>query len=222
MRREFTPEHRQRISDGGKGRQVSGATRQKISASLMGHEVTEETVAKVRASRVGYRTSEETRAKLRAAMVGRKITDEWKEAMRRGNARPEVKEKKRQALLRRFPLIQGQQANTPIEIRLQEALTQADIRWLSSQRKLHRFVVDLELVDAPIIVEADGALHRLPRGIERDKRRDAALQDAGYVVLHFTGKQIYHEIDACVGAIRDALARVAQEIVGQSELHGDM
>jgi len=222
MRREMTAEYRQKISAAGIGHPTSEATRAKISESLKGHAVLEETKAKIRVTRADYRWSDETRAKFHTAMVGRKPSEAARQAMRDGCARPEVKERKRQLLLQRFPLIQGnKQSNTPIEVRLQNALTQAGIGWLSQQRKLNRYIVDLELTDAPIILEADGTLHLLPRGIERDRKRDAALRDAGYTVLHFTGKQIYHDINGCVERVREALGN-AQEIMGQSELHGDM
>lgn len=57
-----------------------------------------------------------------------------------------------------------------------------------------------------LVVEADGeSFHDNPLAFERDRRRDRALQLAGYRVVRFTYKQIETEPDAVITAIRRLL-----------------
>ena len=67
--------------------------------------------------------------------------------------------------------------------------------------------VDLLWRDQRLIVEVDGyAAHSSPWAFERDRRKTAALQALGYVVLRVTPRQIADHTDAVIAWIRGALA----------------
>jgi hypothetical protein len=52
--------------------------------------------------------------------------------------------------------------------------------------------VDLELVDAPVVVEADSALHHSSKSdVDRDQRRDRALGRLGLVVVRVTDEEAF-------------------------------
>ena len=87
--------------------------------------------------------------------------------------------------------------NTPIELRLQDALKAAGIGFATHKRLVNRYVVDIVLNQALIVVEADGVVHRISDG-SRDKKRDAAHEAAGYRVFRFTGSEINSDAGACV------------------------
>ena len=72
------------------------------------------------------------------------------------------------------------------------------------------------------VVECDGhEFHeRTKEQAERDKKRDRELQGAGYMVLRFTGSQIYRDPLGCAGEtvihIGDALRRLREGESGMS------
>jgi very-short-patch-repair endonuclease len=87
--------------------------------------------------------------------------------------------------------------NTPIERRLQDALMSMGISFRTQSRIVERYVVDIQILQAPIIIEADGIRHRLGNGL-RDAKRDAAHQAAGYKVYRFSGNEINSDALACI------------------------
>ncbi len=62
---------------------------------------------------------------------------------------------------------------------------------------------------ARLIVELDGyAFHRTVAAFERDRRRDAALQLAGYRVMRFTHRRLEAERATVVETVRAMLSAV--------------
>lgn len=72
------------------------------------------------------------------------------------------------------------------------------------QHPLGPFIVDFFCKDARLVVEADGAPH-FPRPW-RDRRRDAWLAAAGFVVLRLPNRLILHHPDRALDRIRRLLA----------------
>jgi very-short-patch-repair endonuclease len=64
--------------------------------------------------------------------------------------------------------------------------------------------VDFRVVDTPVVLECDGwAYHGVQRHtFERDRRRDAELIAAGWIVLRFT----YRSVTTAPGATADRIA----------------
>jgi very-short-patch-repair endonuclease len=100
-------------------------------------------------------------------------------------------------------------ANTPIERRLHDALKVAGIGFTTQRRVAERYVADIVLHQAPVVIEADGARHRSGEAaIKRDEVRDAAHAVAGYRVFRFSGSQINADAMACVRQVIDACGLV--------------
>lgn len=118
---------------------------------------------------------------------------------------PAFKEAHRVSLLKRFDELRGPSAGSPLEALLHGALRRAGLSFTTQGRKLGRYVVDIELLQAPVIIEADGLLHRLERRKALDEIRDAALTKAGYQVFRFDGSQINADPDACIRSVVDAV-----------------
>jgi very-short-patch-repair endonuclease len=129
---------------------------------------------------------------------GREWSAEWRAAHKRSTSTPEFAEKSRQALLARLPSMRGPATNTPIEQRLQGALKCAGIGFTTQSLLLERYLVDIELRQAAVVIEADGAQHTLKIQRAKDAERDAALAQAGYRVFRFTGSEINSDADECV------------------------
>jgi very-short-patch-repair endonuclease len=135
-------------------------------------------------------------------------TDERKAKHKAACNTPEFKEAHRVSLLKRFDELRGPSADSPLEKLLHGALKRAGLSFTTQRRKLGRYVVDIELLQAPIVIEADGLSHRLERRMALDKVRDAALVEAGYQVYRFNGTEINADPDACVRSVMDAAGLV--------------
>jgi very-short-patch-repair endonuclease len=74
---------------------------------------------------------------------------------------------------------------------------------------VHGFLVDAVWRNRRIVVELDGYdSHRTRTAFEEDRKRDTALQLAGYVVLRITYQRLTKEPNLVVAEIRWALDRV--------------
>jgi very-short-patch-repair endonuclease len=135
---------------------------------------------------------------------GKQWSPEHREAHKRATATPEFAEKSRQALLKRLPSMRGPATNTPIERRLHDALKAAGIGFTTQSCLLDRYLVDIELHQAPILIEADGAQHTLRDQKAKDAERDAALTAAGYRIFRFTGSEINRNAAECVHRVVEA------------------
>jgi very-short-patch-repair endonuclease len=73
------------------------------------------------------------------------------------------------------------------------------------------FEVDLAWLHGRVVVEVDGyEYHRDRASFERDRRRDVALQVAGFRVLRFTHRRLVDEPDYVIAELRQALAADAR------------
>lgn len=134
----------------------------------------------------------------------RSWTPEWRAAHKAGCSTPEFAQKSREALLERLPRMRGPATNTPIERRMQDALQAAGIGFTTQSVLLGRYLVDFEIRQAPIVIEADGAQHTLRDRKAQDAIRDADLIEAGYRVFRFTGSEINRDAAVCVQQVVDA------------------
>lgn len=134
-------------------------------------------------------------------MRGVPFSEEHKRKLREYANRPEVKEERRQRLLKRLPTMNGFCRNSPLEKMLETMLKEAKLSYNAQKVMLNRYVVDFLLLDYPIIIEADGSVHRLPRNRAHDKERDRLLAEAGYKTFRFTGTEINKSPAACINVV---------------------
>lgn len=137
---------------------------------------------------------------------------EWREAHRQSTQTPEFAEKARKATLKALSLNRESPAfSTAIERRMHDALMKAGIGFSTQSLLLDRFLVDIEVHQASIVIEADGATHTLPLQKAKDAERDGALTAAGYRVFRFTGSEINTDAVACVQRVIDACGLTPDE-----------
>ncbi|UIJ70531.1 endonuclease domain-containing protein [Aurantimonas sp. HBX-1] len=75
-------------------------------------------------------------------------------------------------------------------------------------------IADFVCAEALLVVELDGWQHRGTRdGAARDASRDAALAEAGYLVLRFDNEDVLADLDAVAVAVR--VLAVARERIGR-------
>ena len=130
---------------------------------------------------------------------GYEWTDERRAAHRAAVDQPEWRAKNRENLLKRLPSMRGPSANSPLVKLLQAALMKVGISFSTQRVLLGRYCVDILIDQAPVIVEADGALHHLRK--ENDAKRDGALVEAGYKVFRFTGSRINTDAMGCIAEV---------------------
>jgi very-short-patch-repair endonuclease len=124
---------------------------------------------------------------------------------------PEFAQKSRENLLKRLPAMRGPATNTAIERRLHDALMEAGIGFTAQSLLLERYLVDIEIRQAPIVIEADGAQHTLRLQKAKDALRDGELTVAGYQIFRFTGSEINTDAVACVRRVIDACGLTPDE-----------
>ena len=120
----------------------------------------------------------------------REWTPEWRAAHKAGCSTPEFAQKSREALLKRLPTMRGPAINTAIEQRMHDALMAAGIGFTTQSVLLSRYLVDIELHQAPIVIEADGAQHTL-RDPESQGRRTRRRTDRSRI----PGLPVYRQRD---------------------------
>jgi len=91
---------------------------------------------------------------------------------------------------------------TPIEQIMSDALIDNNITF-KPQVRIGRFLVDFvaEIRNTKIIIECDGRDFHNPF---HDAERDKELKLQGYHILHFTGSEIYNNIESCIEKIQNA------------------
>ena len=58
------------------------------------------------------------------------------------------------------------------------------------QKVINRYIVDFCCAEKKIVIELDGAQHFDDAAKEQDRLRDAFLEEAGYIVLRYTNKEL--------------------------------
>jgi very-short-patch-repair endonuclease len=134
--------------------------------------------------------------KPRGHVKGQKKSQAWRDASRKHWDDPVWREEQRRKWLERAPSMRGWAANSPLEKKLHTALIKAGISFSTQRKHLGRYLVDIEIEQAPVIIEADGTLH--VRNADRDAQRDREITETGYRVFRFTGTQINAGPDACI------------------------
>ncbi len=73
---------------------------------------------------------------------------------------------------------------------------------------LHGFEVDAVWTQQRVVVELDGyEFHRTRGAFERDRERDARLAADGWLVLRFSWRQVIHEPETVIEALRATLTQ---------------
>jgi very-short-patch-repair endonuclease len=85
-------------------------------------------------------------------------------------------------------------------------LRRARLPMPETQQYVLGFKVDMFWRDLNLIVEVDAyGTHGSRAKFESDRRRDAKLQLAGYIVIRITGREIEHEPHAAVARVSQAI-----------------
>lgn len=101
--------------------------------------------------------------------------------------------------------------NSPQERLIHQALIRARLSFETQSRELRRYYPDVKLHQKPVLIEIDGWGHQMPRVVEFDRQRDAALIKAGYSVIRFTNDQVEEDPDECVRIVVEVFGLLAEE-----------
>jgi very-short-patch-repair endonuclease len=90
--------------------------------------------------------------------------------------------------------------------RLLELIREAGLPFPQTERPLLGYRVDLLWPDLKLVVEVDGYQSHGTRGaFEHDRRRDARLQAAGFMVLRFSAREIEYRPWAVIAQLAQAI-----------------
>lgn len=99
---------------------------------------------------------------------------------------------------------------TPSELKLINALTKHGFR-VESNVKIHGYYPDIRIGGTNIIIEVDGAVHRIPSVHERDKQRSKHLRKHGYKIMRFTNYQVAKDCNKIVAKVCDEILKQQQK-----------
>jgi len=111
----------------------------------------------------------------------------------------EGREKIRQNALRNYHCFSKKK--TSIELKLENEFKKRNIEFTQQAIILNKYRTDF-LIEDNIVVEADGDYwHNLPRIQEKDKIRDKAMIENGFIVFRFWEHEINEDVSECVDKI---------------------
>lgn len=82
------------------------------------------------------------------------------------------------------------------------------------QHTIGPFIADFACLDARLVIELDGDQHGRKDAPERDARRDAFIEEAGFFVLRFWN----HEVAGNLNGVLETIHRVAMERLKAREI----
>lgn len=106
---------------------------------------------------------------------------------------------------------QAPKLNSPQEKLFQQALIRARLSFETQSQELGRYFPDIKLHQMPILIEIDSWGHQMPRVVEFDRRRDAALTAAGYRVVRFMNEQVEADADKLVAQLMETFGLIPEE-----------
>lgn len=80
------------------------------------------------------------------------------------------------------------------------------------QRPVLNFIADFMCFELKLVIELDGITHHWDETVEKDRRKDDALREAGFTVLRFTDEEVLRNMKEVIQQIEFWIeAKVAAE-----------
>ncbi len=76
------------------------------------------------------------------------------------------------------------------------------------ERPVLNYIADFMCMDLKLIIEVDGLTHEWEETIEKDKKKDADLKEAGFTVLRFADNEVLSQMNSVIEQIEDAIAEI--------------
>lgn len=107
--------------------------------------------------------------------------------------------------------IDGRPADSVLEIAMRRLAARAGLPALTFHERIEGWEVDFRVTGTRVLIECDGWMHHGldHEQFERDRRRDAELAAAGWIILRFTYRSIIRSPGATARRIRAAIDRWA-------------
>jgi very-short-patch-repair endonuclease len=79
------------------------------------------------------------------------------------------------------------------------------------QRPVLKYIADFLCKELSLIIEVDGITHDDEKVMDKDKRRQLALENAGFIVIRFSDNEILHHIRGVREMIEDIVDEVEKK-----------
>jgi len=118
----------------------------------------------------------------------------------------ETRRKLSRATVRQLASGRMKRRDTSIELKMERELKRINICYQKQVPLCDITVVDFYLPEYKIVIYADGDYwHNIPEVRDRDKRQNRILEDKGYRVLRFWGREINKSIEECGNRIKQCI-----------------
>ncbi len=78
------------------------------------------------------------------------------------------------------------------------------------QRPVLQYIADFMCKELQLIIEVDGITHTYEEVIEKDKKRQADLERAGFTVIRFTDEEVIYHINNVFWEIESQVTRIME------------
>lgn len=143
--------------------------------------------------------------------IRHRYTPEHRKQHQERQGRPELREQHRQLWAAQHERQHRESPiHTYIERLLHGALERAGLSF-KTQVRVGDHIPDIQLLDFPVLIEADGQCHLLTAQQTRDRKKDEETAALGFITFRFTGKEIKADADACIAVVQRYLDAAVAE-----------
>ena len=79
------------------------------------------------------------------------------------------------------------------------------------QRPVLKFIADFLCKELSLVIEVDGITHDDEKVMNKDKRKQLALENAGFIVIRFSDNEILHHISGVRETIEDIVGELEKK-----------
>ena len=83
---------------------------------------------------------------------------------------------------------------------------------VNRQKNIGNYIVDFFIASKRVVVEIDGAQHKMPKNVKADKKRDFDLQKLGIKVLRYTNPDVDKDFETVCEDILSNIGLTAADL----------
>ncbi len=79
------------------------------------------------------------------------------------------------------------------------------------ERPVLNYIADFMCMELNLIIEVDGLTHEWEETLEKDKKKDVDLKEAGFIVLRFTDNEVLSQMHSVIEQIEEVISEIEKK-----------